>query len=303
VRKQGLTIDDLLAAEIVTADGRRLYVDAGSHPDLFWAIRGGGGNFGVVTRFKFRLHDVDRILGGTLMLPATPEIIASFVAEAEAAPEELSIIASVMKAPPLPSLPTAAHGKLVIIARMVHAGDAGGGERAIAPFRRLAKPVADMVKPMRYAQLYEPDAGRHPVVSIRTMFVDAIDEAAAQTIIDRLETSTARMAAAEIRVLGGAMARVSSDATAFAHRGSRIMMNIAAMYERADEAVVHEPWVDTVAAALRQSDGGAYVGFLRDEGVARVREAYAGSWARLVAVKKRYDPDNLFRLNHNIPPR
>jgi FAD/FMN-containing dehydrogenase len=303
VRKHGLTIDDLLAAEIVTADSRRLYVDASSHPDLFWAIRGGGGNFGVATRFKFRLHEVDRILGGTLMLPATPEIIASFVAEAEAAPEALSIIASVMKAPPLPSLPTAAHGKFVIIARMVYADDAGDGESAITPFRRLAKPVADMVKPMRYAELYEPDAGRHPVASIRTMFVDAIDRAAAQTIIDHLHPSTAKMAAVEIRVLGGAMARVSADATAFAHRGSRIMMNIAAMYERPDEAVVHEPWVDTVAAALRQGDRGAYVGFLREESAARVREAYAGAWERLVAVKKRYDPANLFRLNHNIPAR
>src|SRR3954462_15399621 len=152
VRKHGLTIDDLLAAEIVTADGRLLRVDAVRHPDLFWAIRGGGGNFGVATRFKLRLHEVDGILGGTLILPATPEIIASFVAEAEAAPEALSIIASVMKAPPLPSLPTAAHGKFVIIARMVYVGDAGDGESAITPFRRLAKPVADMVKPMRYAE-------------------------------------------------------------------------------------------------------------------------------------------------------
>jgi len=303
VRKHGLTIDDVLAAEIVTADAKLLYVDARRHPDLFWAIRGGGGNFGVVTRFKFRLHEVDRILGGTLILPATREIIASFAAAAEAAPEELSTIASVMKAPPLPALPTEAHGKLVIIARMVYAGDVGAGERAIAPFRRLAKPVADMVKPMRYAELYEPDAGRHPVASIHTMFVDTIDGAAAQTIIDHLHTSTAKMAAVEIRVLGGAMARVSADATAFAHRGSRIMVNIAAMYERPDEAVVHQSWADTVADALRQGDAGAYVGFLRDEGAVRVREAYPGAtWERLVAIKNRYDPVNLFRLNHNIPP-
>jgi FAD/FMN-containing dehydrogenase len=303
VRKHGLTIDDLLAAEIVTADGRLLHVDAVRHPDLFWAIRGGGGNFGVATRFKFRLHAVDRILGGTLILPATPEIIASFVAEAEAAPEQLSTIASVMTAPPAPWLPAAAHGTIVIIARMVYAGDVGAGARAIAPFQRLAHPVADMLKLMRYPELYTPNAGHHPVASTRTMFVGVIDRGVARTIIDHLQTSTAQMAAVEIRVLGGAMARVSADATAFAHRDSRIMLNVAAMYERPDEAAVHEPWVDAFAAALRQGDGGAYVGFLRDEGETRVRAAYPGAtWERLVMVKNRYDPANVFHLNQNIPP-
>jgi FAD/FMN-containing dehydrogenase len=303
VRKHGLTIDDLLAAEIVTADGRLLRVDADVHPDLFWAIRGGGGNFGVATRFEFRLHEVETILGGTLIVPATPEIISTFVAEAERAPEELSVIATVMTAPPMPWLPATSVGELVIIARMVYAGDIAAGERALAPFRRLVMPVADMVKPMRYPELYAPDAGRHPVASTHTMFVDAIDRASAQTIVDLLRTSTAQMAAVEIRVLGGTMARVRADATAFAHRGARIMVNVAAMYERPDEAAVHQPWVDAFAAALRPGSGGAYVGFLRDEGGTRVREAYPGAtWERLVAVKNRYDPGNLFRLNHNIPP-
>ena len=303
VRKYGLTIDDLLAAEIVTADGRLLRADAETHPDLFWAIRGGGGNFGVATRFQFRLHEVDTVLGGTLILPATPDVIASFVAGADGAPDELSIIASVMAAPPMPWLPATAHGTLVIIAKLVYAGDVDAGERAVAPFRQLAKPLADMVKPMRYAEIYPPDAGRHPVASTHTMFVDDVDRAAARTIMDHLRTSAAQMAAVEIRVLGGAMARVGADATAFAHRGSRIMVNVAAMYERPDEAAVHEPWVDALSAALRKGDDGAYVGFLRDEGEARVRAAYPGAtWERLVAVKRRYDPDNVFRLNHNIPP-
>ena len=303
VRKYGLTIDDLLAAEIVTADGRLLEVDAATHPDLFWAIRGGGGNFGVATRFEFRLHEVERVLGGTLILPATPDVIASFIAEAEGAPDELSIIASVMVAPPMPQLPAAAHGALVIIAKLVYAGDVEAGDRAIAPFRALARPLADMLRPMRYAEIYPPDAGRHPVASTQTMFVDAIDRAGAQTVIDHLRASVAPMAAVEIRVLGGAMARVSADATAFAHRGRRIMVNVAAMYERPDEAAVHEAWAGALAAALRQGDDAAYVGFLRDEGEARVRAAYPGAtWERLVAVKRRYDPGNVFRLNHNIPP-
>ena len=178
-----------------------------------------------------------------------------------------------------------------------------GCDRALAPFRGLAKPVADMLKPMRYAELYTPDAGRHPVASTRTMFADAIDRTVAQTIIDHLQTSTAQIAAVEIRVLGGAMARVRADATAFAHRGSRIMLNVAAMYEHPDEAAVHEPWVDALSAALRKGDDGAYVGFLRDEGEARVRAAYPGAtWERLRAVKRRYDPGNLFRSNQNVPP-
>jgi len=304
VRKHGLTIDDLISAEVVTADGELLHVDAGTHPDLFWAIRGGGGNFGVATRFEFRLHEVDEILGGMLILPATPDTIASFVNEAEAAPEELSTIANVMLAPPMPFLPAEVHGKLIIMAMLVYAGGVDEGERVIAPFRALAEPIADMVKPMRYPEIYPPNEGdHHPVASARTMFVDAIDRPMAQTMVEYLRASTAQMAAAEIRVLGGAMARVPAEATAFAHRGSRIMVNVAAMYERPDEATVHEPWVADFAAALRQGDGGAYVNFLGDEGEARVRTAYPGAtWQRLAAVKGRYDPANLFHLNHNIPP-
>ena len=303
VRKYGLTIDDLLAAEIVTADGRLLRVDAATHPDLFWAIRGGGGNFGVATRFQFRLHEVGTVLGGTLILPATPEIIASFVALAESAPEQLSTIANVMLAPPVPWLPATAHGKLVIIARLAYAGDVECGERAIAPFRALAEPLADTVTPKLYPEIYPPEENRHPVASTRSIFIDVVDRPVAQAIVENLETSTAKMAAAEIRVLGGAMARVSADATAFAHRDSHFMVNVAAMYERPDEATTHERWVDDFAAALRQSASGAYVGFLRDESEARVRDAYPGmTWERLVAVKRRYDPTNLFRLNQNIPP-
>jgi FAD/FMN-containing dehydrogenase len=169
VHKHGLTIDDLLAAEVVTADGELLRVDAESHPDLFWAIRGGGGNFGVATRFQFRLHEVDQIVGGMLVLPATPEVIASFVAEAEAAPEELSTIANVMVAPPMPFVPAEMHGELIIMATLVYAGGVEAGERALAPFRALATPIADMLKPMRYPEIYPPDEDDyHPLATART---------------------------------------------------------------------------------------------------------------------------------------
>jgi FAD/FMN-containing dehydrogenase len=306
VRKHGLTIDDLLAAEIVTADGKLLRVDAQRHPDLFWAIRGGGGNFGVATRFKFRLHQVDTIVGGMLILPATPEVIASFVAEAEAAPEELSTIANVMTAPPMPFLPAEVHGELVIMAMLVYAGEeVEAGQRAIAPFRALAKPIADMLKPMPYPEIYPPEEGDyHPTAVARTMFIDTIDRDVSQTILEHLRASDAPMRVAQIRVLGGAMARVPAEATAFAHRSSRIMVNVAAFYEGTEERVAREAWVTDFAAGLSQEgEGAAYVGFLGEEGEERVREAYPEStWDRLALIKGRYDPTNLFRLNQNIPP-
>jgi FAD/FMN-containing dehydrogenase len=304
VRKHGLTIDSLLAAEIVTADGELLHVDADTHPDLFWAIRGGGGNFGVATRFKFRLHEVDEIVGGMLILPATPDTIASFVAQAEAAPDELSTIANVMVAPPMPFFPAAAHGKLVIVSLMAYAGEVEAGERAVAPFRSLAEPIADMVKPMRYPEMYGPDEPGPDEEVARSMFIDTVDVDVAGAIVEHLHASTAMMAVAQLRVLGGAMARVPDEATAFAHRKRRVMVALGAVYENREEETVHREWVDDFAAALHQGESGVYVGFLGDEGEERVRAAYPGTtWERLTAVKARYDPENLFRLNQNIPPK
>jgi FAD/FMN-containing dehydrogenase len=304
VRKHGLTIDSLEAAEVVTADGELLRADADTHPELFWAIRGGGGNFGVATRLRFRLHEVDSVVGGMLFLPATADVIASFVAEAEAAPEELSTIANVMSAPPMPFLPAEVHGRRVVMALLAYAGPPEDGERAIAPFRALATPVADLVRPMRYPELFPAEQDDfHPIAAARTMFVGTVDRPVAETILDRLENATATMAVTQIRVLGGAVARVPAEATAFAHRQSRIMVNVAAMYERPEEGAEHEAWADGFAADLRQGDPGAYAGFLGDEGEERVRAAYPGAtWERLAAIKARYDPDNLFRLNQNITP-
>jgi FAD/FMN-containing dehydrogenase len=304
VRKHGLTIDSLQAADIVTADGEIRRVDVENEPDLFWTIRGGGGNFGVATRFRFGLHQIDTVVGGMLLLPATVDTIAGFMAEAEAAPEELSSIANVMPAPPMPFVPEEAHGKLAIMALMTYAGDPEAGQRALAPFRALAEPIADKLRPMPYPEVYPPEEeGYHPLAKGHTMFVDTIGRPEAETILEHLGTSTAMMGVAQLRTLGGAMARVPVDATAFAHRQSKIMVNVAAVYERPDEIAVHGPWVEAFAAALHQGDDGAYVNFLGDEGDARIRSAYPGStWDRLRQIKARYDPTNLFRLNQNIPP-
>ena len=304
VRKYGLTIDALLAADIVTAAGEVLRVDEESHPDLFWAIRGGGGNFGVATRFRFRLHVVPAIVGGILILPATQETITGWVTASEAAPEELSTIATVMKAPPMPFLPEATHGKLVIFGMIVHVGGGESGERAVAPFRELAEPLADMLKEMPYPGIYmEDEEGFHPIASDRTMFLDHVDADVAVAILARIESSDAMMAAAQLRVLGGAMARVPADATAFAHRSSKIMLNVAALFENVEDRPKYEGWVQEFADEMQQDDQGAYVNFLEDEGPERVRAAYPGAtWDRLREIKRRYDPDNLFRLNQNIPP-
>jgi len=304
VRKHGLTIDDLLAADVVTADGELVRADADSHPELFWALRGGGGNFGVATRFRFRLHELSTVVGGMLLLPATPDVIAGFVAAADNAPEELSTIASVMPAPPLPFVPAEHHGQLVVMATLAYAGDSEAGERAIAPFRALAEPLADMVRPMPYPEIFPPEPEYfRPIATARTLFADSVDRDAAETILEHIRAATAPMAAAQLRVLGGAMARVPADATAFAHRQSRIMVNVAAMGMQPDEVALHEGWVANLADALQQDDAGAYVGFLADEGEKRIRAAYPGAtWDRLAAVKATYDPTNLFRLNQNVPP-
>ena len=305
VRRHGLMIDSVLAAEIVTADGEVLRVDADSHPDLFWALRGGGGNFGVVTRFQYRLVDLPSFVGGMLVLPATAETVAGFIAAAEAAPDELSTIANVMNAPPMPFLPEEVHGQIVILGMLAYAGDAEAGERAIAPFRALATPLADMVKPSPYPEMYPPEGDEeyHPTAEALTMFIDHVDRDVAQTIMEYLENSDASMRVAQLRVLGGVMARVPADATAFAHRASRIMVNVANFYEGEDDRPVRAAWVAGFADALSQGDDGAYVNFLVDEGDERIRAAYPGAtWDRLTSVKARYDPDNLFHRNQNIAP-
>jgi FAD/FMN-containing dehydrogenase len=302
-RKYGMTIDDLLAAEIVTADGQILQVDENNHPDLFWAIRGGGGNFGVVSRFKYRLHEVATVLSGFLILPASPEILLKLIEEADAAPEELSMIINVMTAPPMPFLPSEYHGKVVTFILPLYTGDMQAGEEAMKPFRSLATPIVEMVKPQPYPQIYPPQEDYHPIAASRTMFIDSLDDQDAKAIFEYLHSSTAQMAALQVRVLGGAMARVPVDATAFAHRNRKMMVNVAALYDNPAETEMHENRVSKLAALLQKGEKGAYVNFLGDEGEERVREAYpSATWERLRKVKAQYDPTNLFRLNQNIPP-
>ncbi len=303
-RKHGLTIDSLLAAEVVTADGQILHADARNHPDLFWAIRGGGGNFGVATRFLFQLRDVSSIYGGMLILPATPENLAGFVAAAQAAPEELSGIANVMPAFPAPFIPKELVGQMVIMAMLVYLGDAESGAQAAAPFWALAKPLADMLRPMKYMEIYPPEnSSYHPTAASRTMFMDRIELPEAEKIVETLRASDAAVRVAQIRVLGGAVSRVPEEATAYAHRQAPIMVNLAAFYNGPEDRAVREAWVGDFAKALDQGLPGTYVNFLEEGGLEAARRAYLGAtWDRLRAIKSKYDPGNLFHVNYNIPP-
>ncbi len=302
-RKHGLTIDSLLGAELVTADGRVVEVDADHHPDLFWAIRGGGGNFGVVTRLRYRLHDVSRFTGGMLVLPATPDTLAGFITLADTAPDGLSTILNVMPCPPMPFVPQEQHGQPVLLAMLGWVGPADDGARVLAPFRELATPIADMVSAQPYTAMYPPEEGEYrPSAVQRTLFLDHVDRDAAALILEHLADSDAPMRAVQLRVLGGAIARGPSDATAYAHRTRRIMAVIVS-FHGPDDLDRRERWVTSLAEALRQGDPGAYVNFLMDLGEAGVRSAYPpDTYARLASVKATWDPTNLFRGNQNVPP-
>ncbi len=310
VRVHGLTIDNLLAVEIVTADGQVRLVDATTDPELFWALRGGGGNFGVVTRFRYQAHALPRITGGVLLLPATAEAIAGFIAAAEAAPDELTAIANVMPAPPMSFVAPEHQGTLVILGFIAYAGEGAAAEAALAPFRALATPLADLLRPMPYPELFPPEpGGRHdgPIAVSRTLFMDGVDAGVAARILARIKeamaTGAAVMAVAQLRPMGGASARVQDGATAYAHRSRRIMANVAAFVMSPETVPAVLPWLEAFAAELSGGDPAGYVNFLADEGPARVRAAYPGdTWSRLVAVKRRVDPDNLFNRNQNIPP-
>jgi FAD/FMN-containing dehydrogenase len=302
-RSHGLTIDSLVAADVVTADAELVRTSEDSEPDLFWAIRGGGSNFGIATRFQLRLVEMSQIVGGMLILPASRQVVMDFLDAARSAPEELSAIASVMIAPPMPFLPEAAHGTPVLMVQFAYSGAGDEAERVFAPFRALAQPLADMVRPMRYPELYDGPERSPNFGAGANFFADSLDEAAVDAIFEELPKSTAMMSAGQLRVLGGALGRVSNDATAFAHRDRELFVNVAAMYMDGGEQDDHDAWVAGMATALGGDGAGGYVGFFGEENEATIRAAYpGGTWDRLRELKRLYDPSNLFHLNHNIPP-
>jgi FAD/FMN-containing dehydrogenase len=307
VRKHGLAIDHLVAVEIVTAEGRIITASEAENADLFWAIRGGGGNFGVVTRFQYRLVPVGVTLSGALFLPLTRDVLRGLVPVAASAPEELSTISFVTAmTPPMPMVPEEHHFKPSVIVMFVHASDdIEAGQAALAPFRALATPLAEAVFPMPYPGIYEftAEGGKRGNDVVRSVFLDALDDEAVDTILARMAAPSSPMAMTQIRVLGGAMARVPADSTAFAHRGANVLVALLTIFEDAAELPTHKAWTEAYFDELRPKATGVYSNFVADEGEARIRDAYpSATYARLAEVKRRYDPTNLFRMNQNIRP-
>jgi FAD/FMN-containing dehydrogenase len=306
VRKYGLTIDNLLSAQVVTAAGEIVTASPFEHPDLFWAIRGGGGNFGIITEFTFRLAPVSTILGGEILLPATREVVRGYLDYAISAPEELTTIANLILAPPFPFVPEERVGEMVLSIIVSWTGSIEEGEKTLAPLRALGTPVADTVSQIPYPEIYkftEHYASPHGA-SIRSMFADELSDDAIDAALDAMRQASSPFSLIQFRGLGGAMARVPTDATAFAHRQRRYFLAIIAVWlDPAEDGNVHRAWTESLWRAVRHEGSGVYVNFLEREGEDRVRDAYpAATYARLAEIKRKYDPENLFRFNQNISP-
>ncbi|HEY3336655.1 MAG TPA: FAD-binding oxidoreductase [Candidatus Limnocylindrales bacterium] len=304
-RRHGMTIDNLLEADIVTADGRLVTVSEESDPDLFWAIRGGGGNFGIVTRFRYRLHPVEIVTGGALFLPVTRDVLRGLIDASIEAPEALTQISFVMPMPPAPFVPAELVGTPSVVVMPVFSGPLDEAAAALAPFRSLAKPLIDMVGPMPYPAQYQFTAGGEAPSAgvLRSSFLPDLTDGAIDAIVERHTTPSPVTSMLQLRVLGGAMARVPVGATAFAHREASVMASVitGTTEDRYAEALAS---TEAYHAALSEGSTGVYSNFLADEGAGRLAQAYPGAtYERLVQVKRRVDPHNVFHGNHNIDPR
>lgn len=305
-RKYGLTIDNLVSAQVVTADGEVRTASPLEHADLFWAIRGGGGNFGIVTEFELQLAPVRDVLGGAIVLPATREVIRGYLDYMPAAPDGLTTLVNVSPAPPAPFIPEEHVGKPCVMILTVWTGDFEEGQRAIAPLRALAEPIADTVAPMPYPSIYDYTqelTNRHSV-AVRSMFSDQMSDAAIEAAIAAISAPTTAIPLVHIRGQGGAIARVPGDATAFAHRSQKYFISVISVWTPEDEqGAAHEAWAEALWAKLRPEGNGVYVNFLQNEGPERINEAYpTETLQRLREVKTKYDPQNMFRYNQNIQP-
>ncbi|MBD2261179.1 FAD-binding oxidoreductase [Pseudanabaena sp. FACHB-2040] len=307
VRAYGLTIDRLQAVELVTADGQLVRASADENPELFWGLRGGGGNFGVATAFEVNLHRGGTILGGAVFYEATEakRILQEYTRLAAAAPDELSTEVLFMLAPPAPFIPPDKQGTPVVGIMVCYTGDISEGERVVAPLRQLATPVADLIAPMPYSAIFALTAvGEIPGFQhhSRSQFFETFSDEMIHTLVEASQSIVSPETLISLRVLGGAMSRVRADATAFAHRDKQGMVLVTHFAPLSADAASLDARTQRVFRALLPYANGAYVGFLADEGE-RIREVYPpDTYARLVALKNQYDPTNLFHRNQNIKP-
>jgi FAD/FMN-containing dehydrogenase len=308
-RLAGLTCDNLLSAEVVTADGQVLQASAQSHPDLFWALRGGGGNFGVVTSFTYRLHPVKEAYGGLLIYTAdrAAEVLQAYREFSADAPDRLALYAGLVTAPPAPFVPEHLRGHRVASLMPVYFGPAAEAVRALAPLLALAPPVLDLTKPMSYREVQQLADGLNPPVMhhyYTAEWLDGLDDQTIEGLVAAAAGAPSPYSVVIIKRMGGAAGQVPADATPFWYRDAAYNLDIHAQWAPAGPAQPHIAWArDTRQAARHASAGGGYVNFIgADQGPDRVRAAYGGNYERLTRIKAAYDPGNFFRLNNNIPP-
>jgi hypothetical protein len=309
MRKHGLTVDNLLAVDLVTAEGERMRVDAETEPELFWGLRGGGGNFGIVTAFEYRLHPVGpMVLGGPVFwrLEDAPKVLGVLRDHAPEAPDELGITLAMMLAPPAPFLPAEQYGRPVVGLVLVWSGDLEEGRRAVAPLLGAAPPVAELVRPVPYLTIQSmldggAPHGRH--YYWRSHRLPGLSDEVVETLVERVASSTSPFSQVNGWAMGGAVSRVDPEATAVGEREVGFDVSFAAAWLPPDpEPDRHVAWARTGWEALRPHSAGVYVNFISDEGGAGVETAYGHRLKRLTALKDRWDPANVFRMNANIPP-
>jgi FAD/FMN-containing dehydrogenase len=310
-RMHGATVDNLLSVDLVTAEGELLTASEGENPDLFWGIRGGGGNFGVVTSFEYRLHPVGPIvLAGPVVHPLEDarEVLAFYREFIATAPDELTTILYLRAAPPVPYLPEEVHGKPIVTVGACYAGAPEDGIEVVRPLKQFGNPIVDLLEPKLYTALQSMSDPAVPhgwhyywkTVELPPLTDDAID-----TLVEHASALTSPKSYCIVFHLGGALARAGDSETAFSQRNAAHNVNINAVWTEGDpEADRHLAWARDFFSAMRPHAGGrVYLNFLGDEGAERVRQAYgAPSYARLVELKRAYDPTNFFRLNQNIAP-
>jgi FAD/FMN-containing dehydrogenase len=309
MRKHGLTIDQLLSVRLITAEGEAVVASEESNPDLFWGVRGGGGNFGVVTEFEFRLNPVGpTVLAGPVFWPMadSPKLLRFYRDWIAEAPDELMTIVVYRKAPPLDFVPSELHGKPVVSVVCCYAGSLEEGERVIAPLKAFGSPVLDLCEPKPYIEhqaTFDPSFRHGRWYYMRACDVAELTDDVIDITAEHASRISSPLTAFPIWQMGGAVARRPDEETAFNGRGAGYAFNITAMTETATGFDQEREWVRDFWSALEPWHSTVYVNFLMEEGGERIRQAYGASkYERLEVLKRRYDPENVFRLNQNISP-
>jgi FAD/FMN-containing dehydrogenase len=309
MRKYGLTIDQLLSVDLVTADGEFVKASESENPDLFWGVRGAGGNFGIVTEFEFRLNPVDpTVLAGPIFWPMdrSAEVLRFYRDWITDVPDELTTIVVHRYAPPLPAIPVELHGVPVVTVICCYAGPVEEGERVVRPMKAFGSPILDLCIPKQFVAhqaMFDPSFPQGWWYYFRSCDLAELTDEVIDIVADRATKMTSPLTAFPIFQLGGAIARVGEQETAFNSRGSGYTLNINATTATVDGFEEEREWSRSFWSALEPYHTSVYVNFLMEEGQDRVRQAYgADKYDRLKALKRKYDPDNFFRLNQNIPP-